>query len=79
VNPLYTLIKLCPSTFGFEVDFVKFSFRNVHFIDELASGLVFKPMSRYDGKLTPELTNHLFEDTEKPFSGRLNNVNTRRF
>ena len=31
-------------------------------------------MSQYDGKLTSELTNHLFEDTEKPFSGTANNM-----
>ena len=46
-----------------------FNFRTAHFIDELTNGLVSKAMANFDSKLTEELTNHLFEEPGKPFSG----------
>jgi hypothetical protein len=49
-------------------------FSSVHFIDELTNGLVSKPMAKFDAKLTEELTNHLFEEKGKQFSGQFFNI-----
>ena len=43
--------------------------KKAHFVDELTTGLTFTPMSKYDSRLTEELTNHLFEERNRPFSG----------
>ena len=38
-------------------------------VDELMNGLVSKAMANFDSKVTEELTNHLFEESGRPFSG----------
>lgn len=38
-------------------------------VDELMTGLVSKAMANFDSKVTEELTNHLFEESGRPFSG----------
>ena len=36
-------------------------------VDELMNGLVSKAMANFDSKVTEELTNHLFEESGRPF------------
>lgn len=38
-------------------------------IDELLRGLVTSSIEKFDNSITEEITNHLFEDLKKPFSG----------
>eukprot|EP00095_Tigriopus_kingsejongensis_P000525 snap_masked-scaffold356_size197960-processed-gene-0.10 protein:Tk00525 transcript:snap_masked-scaffold356_size197960-processed-gene-0.10-mRNA-1 annotation:"Peroxidasin" len=40
-----------------------------HFIDQVIRGMVMTPMEQFDSSITEELTNHLFQERGKAFSG----------
>ena len=46
-----------------------FSHTKAFAIDELLRGLVTSSIEKFDNSITEEITNHLFEDLKKPFSG----------
>ena len=41
----------------------------VKMVDELVRGMISTPMETLDNFITDEITNHLFEDSQIPFSG----------
>jgi len=52
---------------------------STHFIDHLALGLLTTPMENFDAGISEELTNHLFEEIGRPYSGMdLVSLNIRR-
>lgn len=47
-----------------------------HFIDQILRGMVMNPMEQFDNTITEELTNHLFQERGKTFSGKYDGSKT---